>query len=442
MNISRENVDALNAVITLNIEKADYEPKYEAALKNYAKKANVPGFRPGKVPVAMLRKQVGKALLAEEVNKFIDEAINNYIKENDLNLVGQPLPVEGQAPIDFDQEVNDITLKFDLGIAPKIEIDLEKIKVENYTIDVEDADVDAQVKMSTQRFGKQEAVEAVSETSMIKGSVKGEFNNETTVISANVMKDEKQKKKFVGKKVGDTVKFDIKKTFPNDTEISYILGISKEEAANVSGDYEFTISEITDFKEAELTQEIFDSVYGKDVVKSVEEFKAKAKEDVEAVNAMQTDALFAHKLRKALLASQKIELPEAFMKRWLTVVNADNKNFTAEVLEKEFPELLDEYRWTEIRQSIAQANDIKIKNEDVIAFAIKQAKAQFAQYGMYNVPAQYLENYAKNMLENQEQREQCFMGAVNDAVVAFAKTKVKLSNKSCKRADLGKLFED
>lgn len=442
MNISRENVDALNAVITLNIEKADYEPKYEAALKNYAKKANVPGFRPGKVPVAMLRKQVGKALLAEEVNKFIDEAINNYIKENDMNLVGQPLPVEGQAPIDFDQEVNDITLKFDLGIAPKIEIDLEKIKVENYTIDVEDADVDAQVKMSTQRFGKQEAVEAVSETSMIKGSVKGEFNNETTVVSANVMKDEKQKKKFVGKKVGDTVKFDIKKTFPNDTEISYILGISKEEAANVSGDYEFTISEITDFKEAELTQEIFDSVYGKDVVKSVEEFKAKAKEDVEAVNAMQTDALFAHKLRKALLASQKIELPEAFMKRWLTVVNADNKNFTAEVLEKEFPELLDEYRWTEIRQSIAQANDIKIKNEDVIAFAIKQAKAQFAQYGMYNVPAQYLENYAKNMLENQEQREQCFMGAVNDAVVAFAKTKVKLSNKSCKRADLGKLFED
>lgn len=442
MNISRENVDALNAVITLNIEKADYEPKVEAALKNYAKKANVPGFRPGKAPVAMLRKQVGKALLADEVNKLIDEAINNYIKENDLNLVGQPLPVEGQAPIDFDQEVNDITLKFDLGIVPAIEINLEKVKVENYTIEVADADVEAQIKMSTQRYGKQETVEVVGEKSMIKGSVKGEFSKDDTVISASVMKDKKEQKKFIGKKVGDTVKFDIRKNFPNDTEISYILGISKEEAENVKGDYEFTISEITDFKEAELTQEVFDGVYGKDQVKSVEEFKAKAKEEVEAINTLQSDALFAHKLRKALIAAAKVEIPEAFLKRWVAFVNADNKEFNAEELEKEMPEIIEEFRWTEIRQTISKANDIKIKNEDIIAYAVKNAKAQFAQYGMTSVPEQYLNSYAQNMLQDKEQREHCFIGAMNDAVIAFAKTKVKLSNKSCKRADLGKLFED
>ena len=442
MNISRENVDALNAVLTLSIEKADYEPQVEKNLKEYSKKVSMPGFRPGKVPAALIKKQYGKGILAETVNKVIDDALNNYIKENDLNLVGQPLPVEGQEPIDFDKEVSDITLKFDLGIAPKIEIDLAKAKVPYYTIDVTDEDVEAQIKMITQRFGKQENVDVVGEKSMIKGSIKGAFSNESTVISASVMKDEKEKAKFVGKKVGDVVKFDLKKTFPNDTEISYVLSISKEEAATVEGEYEFTITEITDFKEAELNQEVFDGIYGKDVVKSVEEFKAKAKSEVEETYAMQQEILFANKLRKALVAQQKIELPEAFMKRWLTVINQDNKNFTAEVLENEFPQLLDEYRWTEVRQAVAHANDIKVNEADVKAFAKKQAKAQFAQYGMTSIPDVYLEDYAAKMLEDREQREQALMGAVNDAVVAFAKTKVKIDNKTCKRADFGKLFED
>ena len=444
MNISRENVDALNAVITLKVEKADYEPKVEAALKNYAKKVNIPGFRPGKAPIAMVKKQVGKAILAEEVNKLFDETINNYIKDNNINVVGQPLPAEGQEPIDFDKEVGDITFKFDMGIAPKPSVELEKTEVPYYTIEVSDEDVDLQIKTLTQRFGTNETVEVVGEKSMIKGSVKqeGAFSNESTVISTSVIKDEAEKAKFVGKKVGDVVKVDLKKAYPNDTEISYILSISKEDAAKVEGEYEFTITEVTEFKDAELNQDIFDQVYGKDAVKSLDEFKAKTKEDLAEQFTVQQDYLFAHKLRKALIAKANIELPEAFMKRWLTVVNHDNKNFTAEVLENEFPQLLDEYRWTELRQSIAEANGVKISDKEVIAYAKKAAKAQFAQYGMTNIPEEALENYAGSLLKDNEQREQMVMGAINEAVVAVAKEKVKLEQKTTTRAEFGKLFED
>lgn len=444
MNISRENVDALNAVITLNIEKADYEPKVEAAIKNYAKRVNIPGFRPGKAPVAMVKKQVGKALLAEEVNKIFDETLNNYIKENKLNIVGQPLPAEGQEAIDFDKEVNDITFKFAIGLAPEIKIDLAKVEVPYYTIEVTDEDVDLQIKSLTQRFGTNEKVDVVGEKSMVKGSVKqeGAFSNESAIISTSVIKDDAEKAKFVGKKVGDVVSFDIKKAYPNDTEISYILGISKEDAANVKGEYEFTIAEVTEFKEAELNQEIFDQVYGKDVVKSLDEFKAKTRETLAEQFTMQQDNLFGYKLRKALVKNTKMELPEEFMKRWLTVINKDNKNFTEEVLKNEFPDLLDEYRWTEIRHTIAESNELKVNDQNILDYAKKSAKMQFAQYGITNVPEDALVRYAQSLISDKEHNEQIFMGALNDVVVEFAKTKVKMTQKTTKRADFGKLYED
>ncbi|MCQ2204171.1 MAG: trigger factor [Bacteroidales bacterium] len=444
MNISRENVDALNAVITLNIEQADYEAKVAEAIKSYAKKVNIPGFRPGKAPVSLVKKQVGKAILAEEVNKIIDEALNNYIKDNNLNLVGQPLPSEGQEPIDFDKEVTNITYKFDLGLAPKVEIDLSKVEVPYYTIEISDEDVDMQAKSLTSRFGSQENVEKVGDKSMVKGSVKqeGGFSNDSAVMSTSVIKDEAEKAKFTGKKVGDVVKFDLKKAYPNDVEISYMLGISKEEAANVAGEYEFTITEITEFKDPELTQEIFDKVLGEGQVKSAEEFKAKVKELISEQFEVQQNYLFGHMLRKTLVAQNQMELPEAFMKRWLTAVNHDNKAFTPDVLEKEFPQLLDEYRWTDIRQSISEANGIKINEKDVMNYAMQAAKSQFAQYGMTNIPDEYLSNYAQSLLKDAEQREQMVMGAINETVVAFAKTKVKLVQKTTNRKDFGKLFED
>lgn len=444
MNISRENVDALNAVITLNIEKNDYEAKTEAAIKNYAKRVNIPGFRPGKAPIAMVKKQVGKAILAEEVNKIIDESINNYIKDNKINIVGQPLPAEGQEPIDFDKEVSDITFKFAVGLAPEINIDLTKISVPYYTIEISDEDVDLQVKSLTQRFGTNEKVDVISENSVVKGSVKqeGAFSNESSIISIKVIKDDAEKAKFVGKKVGEVVSFDIKKAYPNDTEISYVLGISKEEAANVKGEYEFTINEVTEFKDAELNQEIFDQVYGKDNVKSLDEFKAKTRETIAEQFAVQQDNLFGHLLRKQLIKDTKLELPEAFMKRWLTLINKDNKNFTAEVLENEFPQLLDEYRWTEIRQSLAEKNELKLDDKDILGYAKKVAKMQFAQYGLTNIPEESLANYATSLINDKEQRESIFMGALNEKVVLFAKDKVKLSQKTTKRADFAKLYED
>lgn len=444
MNISRENVDALNAVITLKIEQADYASQVENAIKSYAKRVNMPGFRPGKAPVALIKKQVGKAIMAEEVNKIMDEKLSNYIKDEKLNIVGQPLPAEGQEPIDFDKEVTDITFKFAVGLIPDFKVDLSKISVPYYTIELTDKEIDKRISTYAQQFGSNEKVEAVGEKSVIKGSIKqdGAFSYENAIVSLSVIKDDAEKAKFVGKKVGDVISFDLKKAYPNDIEISYILGISKEDAATVNGNYDITIAEITEYKEAEINQDLFDRVWGKDAVKSADEFRAKTREALEYENTDFQETLFAHTFRKELVKTIKIDLPEEFMKRWLTVINKDNKNFTTDVLTNEFPQLLDEYRWSEIRQKIVEDNELKLNDDDILGYAKRIAKSQFMQYGINNVPGDALTNYAQSFFKDHEQRERIFMGALDRKVAAFAKDKVKLDQKTKTLDEASKLFED
>lgn len=444
MNISKENVDAQIAVVTLSFDKADYEQKVDAALKSYRKKASMPGFRPGHVPAAMIKKMYGKAVLVEEVNKLVGETLMNYISENKLDILGEPLPSEGMEPIDFDKELDTIEFKFDLAIAPEVNLNLETLAaVPCYSIEITDKMVDDNMKNITSRFGKHETAETVSEQAMVKGNIaqEGAYSKESSVISVTVMKDDAEKAKFLGKKAGDIVSFDIKKAFPNDTEISYILGISKEEAAEVSGEYAFTIAEVTEFKDAELTQEIFDQVYGEGNVKSEEEFKAKTKETIAANNLMEEDYRFSLDVRNAIMAAVNIELPEAFLKRWLTAINRDNEKFTPEVLENEFPRFIEDLKWQVVKNNIIKNNDLKVEHEDLLAFAKKAARAQFLQYGLNNIPDEHLENYAVSMLKNEEQYRQISEGAVNEVVTTFVKGKVKLDSKSISRADFNKLFE-
>jgi trigger factor len=445
MNISKENIDALNAIITLDIEKADYEPKVDEVLKNYRKRATLPGFRPGKVPAGMIKKMYGKAVLVEEVNKLVGESLMNYIKDNELDILGEPLPSDKMETIDFDKEVDTIQFKFDIALAPEVSLEInEKIKVPYYTINITDEMVESQVKMITSRFGTREKVEVVGGNAMLKGKISqnGEVKNEVAVISTSAMKDDAEKAKFVGAKLNDEVTFDIRKTFPNDTELSYIVGVSKEEAAEVNGEYVFAIDEITEFVDAELNQNVFDQVYGEGVVKSVEEFTAKTKEELAKTNGFEEDYRFALDVQKVIMGKVKMDLPEEFLKRWLTAINRENEKFTPELMEQEFPRFLEDLKWQVVKNSVMKKNDLKVEHEDLFAYAKKSAQAQFLQYGLTNVPEENLNNYALSLLKNEQQSRQISEGAVNDKVVAFLKEKVKLDNKSVTRDEFNKLFEE
>lgn len=438
MNVTRDNIDALNAVVTLNIEKADYEPKVNEELKNYAKRANVPGFRPGKAPFALIKRQFGKAVLADTVNKLFDETLNNYIKDNKLNIVGQPIPSEGQEPIDFDKEINDITYKFDLGLLPEISIDLEAMELPYHTVAIDDQAIEQHIDSLTQIHFKAEKMQEVSAKSMLKGklSQEGGFSNETAVLSVNVIKDEAEKAKFVGAKLNGTVTFDIKKAYPNDVEVSYMLGISKEEAENVAGDYTLTINEITDYNRPALDQALFDAVFGEGNVKSEEEFRAKVKEDLEKTNTNWSDQLFAQDFRKKVLEDNKIELPEVFIKRWITLVNHDNEKFTPEVLENEFPAFLDELRWNSVVDSTFKKYDQKLAVEEILDEAKLSVRRQFAMYGIMNIGDEQAAQYATQMLKEREQMEQISRAAANTKLAKLAKSKAKLNNTTASRAEI------
>ncbi len=445
MNISRENIDALNAVVTIEIAKADYEPKVDAALKNYRKKAAMPGFRPGHVPAAMVKKMYGKSILADELNRMVGEAISGYIKDNELDILGEPMPSESQEVIDFDKDIDTVTFKFDLGLSPVIDLELnDKISVPYYELEVTDAAVDQQRSMLTARFAKNESVEAVGAESMVRGTLsqEGGYTKEASVLATRNIKDEEIKNAFLGKKVGEAVTFDIRKAYADDSSyIAYALGVSKEEADEAKGEYTFSINDITEYKDAELNQELFDGVFGEGKVTSVDEFNAKVRELVKTGNATEEEYRFALDVQKALLGKVNVELPEAFLKRWIVAVNQNNDKATPEVIENEFPRFLEDLKWQVVKTNIVKKNSLKIEQSDLVAAAKKYTRAQFMQYGMGNVPDELLEKYAVDMLKNREQLERLTDAAANEVVVNFVKSQIKVETKTVNRDEFNKLFE-
>ena len=445
MNISKENVDELNVVLTLTIDKADYEPKVEESLKNYRKKVSMPGFRQGHVPAGLVKKMYGKQVLADEINKLMGESLQTYIKDNNLDIVGEPLPSEGQEPIDFDKEIDSISYKFDLGLKPAVELELnDKVKVPAYTIEISDKDVDSYIHDNVARLAQKVDAAKVGVDSFVEGALEQAegFKAKNAYIGVRQIKDEAEAKKIKGAKVGDVVNIDLRKAFVEDSFISYILGITAEEAAKVNGEYALTINKISEYKDPELDQKVFDQILGEGVVSNVDDFKAKMKERIASNNALEEEYRFMLDLRETLLKSLKLSLPEAFLRRWLTAVNVGNKEFSQEVLDKEFPNFLEDLKWQVVKNAILKKNDIKITPDDVLAFAKKSIKAQFAQYGIANIPEDKLEAYAQSQIrENKEQYEHMVEGASNDVVVKFAKEHVKLDSKNVKRDAFNKLFE-
>jgi len=450
MNIVKKDIDAINAMLTIQVTKSDYAEKVEKTLRDYRKKANIPGFRPGMVPVGLVKKMYGKSVLAEEMNKIVSDALFGYIKENNINVLGEPLPNETeQADIDFDAQ-EDFEFKFDLGIAPEFEVKLDKKdKIKYYKIDLTDEMVENQVKSYIGRFGSYVQVEEVEEKDVIKGDLL-EFGTDKKInengikVEAGVLcpayiKDEKQKKPFVGAKIGDVIKFNPKKAFENGSEISSLLKISKDEANDITSDFQLTITGITRYNESEINQELFDKVFGEGVVTSEEEFRTKIKENIQQNLDSDGNYKFSIDAREAVVKkADDVVFPEAFLKRWALEAN---KDLTVEALESDYPKMIEDLKWHLMKDKIAKGNDIKVEFEDIENFAKKVAQAQFAQYGMPNVPEDILANYVKDMIKDEKSIRSMMDGALDEKVMDIIKTSVKLDETAISIEDFNKMLE-
>ena len=450
MNIVRKDLDLNNAIVTLSIEKADYTEKVDKKLRDARKKANIPGFRPGMVPAGLIKKMYGKQMVAEEINKMVSDSLYNYIRENNVNLLGEPLPnLTEQKEIDFDHQ-EDFEFVFDLGIAPEFEVELtKKDKVKIYTITVSDEMIDNQLKSYTGRYGKYIQEEVVEEKDMLKGELlemaDGKVNEsglkvQDATLTAAYMKDDAQKALFVGAKKGDVVTFNPTKAFENETEISSMLKISKDAAKTIDADFQLKIESITRYHESEIDQELFDKVYGEGKINSIEEFRAKIKEDIQQNLSADSEYKFGIDAQKMLVEKyDKLVFPDAFLKRW---VLSSNENITPETLEEDFPKMIENLKWQLIKNKLEKTSDLKVETADIDAYARKMAKAQFAQYGMIGMDDEMIANYAKDMMKKEETVRSIAEKVAEEKILAVIKDAVKLEDKEITIEEFNKMFED
>jgi trigger factor len=450
MNIVKKDLDQNNSIVTLRIEKADYTEKVDKKLRETRKKANIPGFRPGMVPAGLIKKMYGKAMLAEEINKLVSDNLYNYIRENNVNILGEPLPNETeQKPVDFDTQ-EDFEFVFDLGIAPEFDVELtKKDKVKYYSIAVSDEMIENQVKSYTGRYGKYIQEEDVQEKDMLKGELlemaDGKVNEsglkvQDATLTIAYMKDDAQKALFTGAKKGDTITFNPAKAFENETEISSMLKISKEAAKGLDSDFQLRIESITRYHESLIDQELFDKVYGEGTIKSEEEFRAKIKENIQENLSADSEYKFGIDAQQMLVAKYAdIVFPDAFLKRW---VLSSNENLTPETLEADFPKMIENLKWQLIKNKLEKTNDIKVENADIDAYARKMAKAQFAQYGMIGMDDEIIANYAKDMMKKEETARNIMDKVAEEKILTVIKDAVKLDNKEITIEDFNKMFEE
>jgi len=434
MNILKQEVDALNAVLKLKIDKVDYDPKVEEALKDYRKKAAIKGFRPGHAPASLINKLYRKPIIVEEVNKLISESLSKYLVEQKLNILGEPLPSEQQKPIDWENQ-EDFEFAFDLGLVPEFELKLtKKDKVPYYTIKVDDKLREIYSNSYRQRNGSYKPVEVTAENDLVKATLNelnadespkdGGIYVESASISIALVADETEKAKLIGLKAGDVVTIDTVKAFPNPTDKAALLHIAKDKLGDVQPLFQATVTETMTFAKAELDQELFNKVYGEGVVNSVEEFNAKMDEEISKNLAQESDFRLVVDLKEKLIDKFKIQLPKEFLIRWLVAVN-EGKH-TREQIESEFPMFEKDLSWQLIRDKVAMENDLKITEEEVHAFAMNFARQQFASYGMSQMPDEYLVSYADSVLKKEGEKRKIQEKLLEDKAVAIIREAIKL----------------
>ena len=451
MNVSMQNVDKVSALLTVNIEKADYQEKVEKVLKKYRQQANIPGFRKGMVPMSLIKKQFGKSVMAEDVDKLMQEKVNEYIRENKVNMLGMPLPNEEKMQvIDFDTQEN-FEFVFDIALAPEFKAEItEQDTLDFYTIAVSDEMVNSQVDMYAQRAAKYEKVEEYADRDMVKGLLaeldengntkEGGIQVEGAVMMPSYMKNDEQKAIFATAKVNDVLVFNPNAAFEgNEAELSSLLKIKREEVAEMKSNFSFQVEEITRAVPAALDQALFDQVFGEGAVSSEEEFRGKIKEGIAAQFMADSNYKFLLDARTYLMNKVgKLEFPDALLKKIMLMNNEDKgESFVEENYEKS----LEELTWHLIKEQLVEAFGIKVEQADILEMAKENTRMQFAQYGMMSIPEEMLENYAKEMLKKKENVEGLVNRAVESKLAVALKSKAALNNKEVSMEEFNDLLK-
>lgn len=452
MNILFENPDKVNGLMTVTVEEADFKDDVEKTLKDYRKKANFPGFRPGMVPMGLIKKQFGASVKMDTLNKFVGEKIYTYIKDNKIQMLGEPLPSEKQEPVDIEKD-GPYTFMFDIAVAPEFKIELNgDTKLAYYNIKADDKLIDQQVDMFASQLGSYEKADSYDgeQRDMLKGDLReldadgntkeGGITVDGAVMMPEYIKVEDQKKLFDNAKPGDIIAFNPRKAYPdNDAEVASLLKIDREAVKSMDSDFSYQVIEISRFKKAEVNQEMFDHVFGKDAVKSEEEFRARIAEGLKPQLQANSDYKFLIDVRKyAEDAVGELTFPDALLKR---VMLLNNKDKGEEYVEKNYDESIRQLKWHLIKEQLVAANNIKVEDADVKAAAKEAARMQFAQYGMNNVPEEYLDNYAGEMLKKRDSAAGFVDSAVENKLVQALKGVVTLDEKTVTLDEFNELMK-
>ncbi len=450
MKISRTSIDDVNVVVKIIIEKNDYQATVNEILKDYRKKANMPGFRKGMVPAGLIKKMYGKSALADEVNKILNRELTKYITDENLNILGEPLPsIEEKSIIDFNSDA-DFEFSFDMGLSPEISLDFEKIgKIPYYEIIVDNKLIDNQIDGYSKRFGENVNAEVVGEKEITIGDfaqlnadglvVEGGIASKNVQVAVQLIKDEAVQNLFIGAKIGDVIKFNPRIALANDHEVAHLLKIKNEAIEDSDCDFNFTINTINTFVPADIDDVLIRKIYGDDTeVKSVDDLREKIQTELKANLLYSSNYRFLVDAKEILSHSVGMKLPEQFLKRWL--VETNNK-VPIEQIENEFESFRKDLEWTLIKNILVKENEIMVVESDITEMAREMALLQFQQHGMSFVPDEYLENYTNSILQNKEQKQKLAEKKIEDKVLELIKEKSGLDFKQVTQKEFDSLFE-
>jgi trigger factor len=445
MNITEEKIDKLNAVVKIRLTPEDYSTQFQTALDNYRKQVKLPGFRPGKVPMGLIKKQYGRALLAEEINKVIQKSLYDHINDNKLNVLGNPLPKDEDADGGDWDNPQDFEFSYELGLAPEIELALDKKKVTYHVVKVDKKLIDQQLIDLAKRYGKMSEPTESGSADMLAGTfvqldAKGEIlpggiMNDGTVFTEFV-EDKKTAKSLTGLKPGDVVVVDPNKVSRNHDELGRMLGITHDEVHHLKGNFNFKVNEIKRLMPAEVDQVLFDKIYGKDEVKDLADFRARVEADLSKAFVKDQDWMFKRDLSEELIDRINPSLPDGFLKRWIKESNEEP--LSDDQLEKDYPNYSRGLKWQLIENKIVRDNELQVNPNEVTDFAKANITSQYRQYGM-EPTEEDLDAAAKSVLSNREETRKIYDMLMEDKVIAFCKEQVKVKEKEVSFDDFKKM---
>ena len=433
MNITKENVDALNAVVKVDIVAEDYQAKVTKQLNDYRKTANIPGFRKGQVPMGMVKKQYGKSIMIDEVNKLLQESLNKYLTEEKLDILGNPLP---RVQDDFNWDAEKFSFEFELGLAPEFDVNLKpKDKVTQYNIVATDELLEKEVENIQTRYGKMISKEEATEEANVTGTFVNEEKeiNKKSTISVKDIKGKTNLKKFVGAKVGDVLELKTKNLFEDEHKLQGALGVSHDDVHELDVAVTFTVEEITETEAADLDKELFDKLFADGSVSTVSDLKDKIKEDAEKQFQQQADQQLLNAITENLVDNTKFDLPTDFLQKWLQT--AGEKQLTAEVAAEEYNKSEKGLRYQLIEGKIMRDNDIKIDYAELVEYAKGFIRSQMAQFGNMNPEEKELNDIAGRVLQNQDEAQKLQAQLISQKLLAFYKENMSFDTKELSYED-------